>query len=410
MYLAFLSFTYRKSASCTHVSAVLHALSGLQPAFFSLKPNLPPASIEDDDISVTSRPCQWKHPKKRKESTLRIAEATFVKHDYSKPTKRKVASVEEFDPRPPEFRGTASQRLPELLQELKHEHLCISLLYDPECRQDALEEAQQPASYNVPNIADLTDAMAAFKETLKISRDVAREIEKSTQQQRLSTKWYSVRKYRITASLFGAILSRRLTTPPDSLVLRIIQPKCFSTPATAYGIEHEMPALQAYTTHQLMNGHSNMVVTASGFHINPDYPFLGASPDGSVYDPSSPQQPFGFVEIKCPYSFRDLSPVEACARAGFYCDLDVNGKLKLKATHAYYAQVQGQMALGERPWCDFVVFTRKGINIERIYFNRSFWKDKLLPKLTNFYDNCVVPEIVSPVHHIGLPMRDLSKH
>ena len=67
------------------------------------------------------------------------------------------------------------------------------------------------------------------------------------------------------------------------------------------------------------------------------------------------------------------------------------------------------MAIGSRPWCDFVVFTNKGLNIERVYFNHTFWNDILLPKLITFYDNCVVPEIVNPVHALGLPIRDLSK-
>ena len=31
----------------------------------------------------------------------------------------------------------------------------------------------------------------------------------------------------------------------------------------------------------------------------------------------------------------------------------------------------------------------------------------LLPKLCNFYDMCVGPEIVSPKHPYGLPLRDL---
>ena len=29
--------------------------------------------------------------------------------------------------------------------------------------------------------------------------------------------------------------------------------------------------------------------------------------------------------------------------------------------------------------------------------------------MTAFYDNCVVPEIVSSVHYVGLPVSDLSK-
>lgn len=66
------------------------------------------------------------------------------------------------------------------------------------------------------------------------------------------------------------------------------------------------------------------------------------------------------------------------------------------------------MALGMRPWCDFVVFTTKGVSIQRIPFNQHFWVDKLLPKLVSFYDDCVAPEIVSPVHSLGFPIRNLS--
>ena len=40
-------------------------------------------------------------------------------------------------------------------------------------------------------------------------------------------------------------------------------------------------------------------------------------------------------------------------------DQDSN-QLKLKKAHKYFAQIQGQMAIGERPWCDLVVYTFKG--------------------------------------------------
>lgn len=105
-------YSYRKSASCTHVSAVLHALCALAPAAFQVQPNSSNASRDeggdDENIPVTSLPCQWRAPKKRKESTLAISEARFEKHDYAKPTKRKVKLLEDFDPRPPEFRGDAA--------------------------------------------------------------------------------------------------------------------------------------------------------------------------------------------------------------------------------------------------------------------------------------------------------------
>ena len=35
-----------------------------------------------------------------------MSEAVFEKHDYSKPRMRKLQPIEDYDPRPPEFRGT----------------------------------------------------------------------------------------------------------------------------------------------------------------------------------------------------------------------------------------------------------------------------------------------------------------
>ena len=152
------------------------------------------------------------------------------------------------------------------------------------------------------------------------------------------------------------------------------------------------------------------MVSPCGFHISSTHPFLGASPDGAVYDPQQNDEPFGFLEVKCPYTCRDLLPEEGCSISGFYCDYDsATSAMKLKRNHMYFAQVQGQMAIGECIWCDFVTFTRKGIEIQCIKFDHGYWTEQLLPKLEAFYDNCFAPELVSPVHALGLPMHDLLK-
>jgi len=84
--LAFFTFYLcRKSASCTHVSAVLHALVALTTTGFQLQPALPSTSLPDEEdaiMPVTSYLCQWKVPKKRKESNLPMSATVFEKHDY----------------------------------------------------------------------------------------------------------------------------------------------------------------------------------------------------------------------------------------------------------------------------------------------------------------------------------------
>ena len=344
------------------MSAVLYALAALTSSSFQLQPNLPTSSqLDEEETPVTSLLSQWKIPKRRKESTLSIMEARFEKHDYANPTKRRAHTLEGFDPRPEEFKGSAVAGLPDLLDKLKGEQLCISLLLDPSYQQTSTDTIPpQPSSQRIPDIDALKRTVQAFIESLQISEEKCREIERNTRKQNMSSLWFSVRQYRITASLFGSVLTRRTDTPPDNLVLQILQPRSFSTAATKYGMENEQMAIKEYIDHQNVHGHPELVVSASGFLINTAYPFLGASPDGAVHDPSNVQQPFGFLEVKCPYSFSNKSVQEACSTSSIFCEMDDStGQIKLKESHQYYAQVQGQMGVGGRPWCDFVVYTKK---------------------------------------------------
>ena len=116
-----------------------------------------------------------------------------------------------------------------------------------------------------------------------------------------------MRRYHITASLFGSVLSRKLDTPPDNLVLCILHPREFSLNATKYNIDNETSTIKAYINYQLNYGHPGLEFCLCGFFINTDFPFPGAIPDGSVYDPSEPEQPFGYLEVKCPYSYTSRS-------------------------------------------------------------------------------------------------------
>ena len=74
-------------------------------------------------------------------------------------------------------------------------------------------------------------------------------------------------------------------TPPDALVLSIMQPRCFSSAATAWGIQNEPIAIRAYLAHQHQQMKSGVTVQSTGFIISRTYPYLGASPDGSVMTP-----------------------------------------------------------------------------------------------------------------------------
>ena len=120
------------------------------------------------------------------------------------------------------------------------------------------------------------------------------------------------------------------------------------------------------------------------FVVNPEYPWLGASPDFLICDVNE-ESLYGIGEVKCPFSKRDMFLREACEdNTKFYLHFD-NGKLTMKQDHAYYYQLQGSMATLHLKWSDFVVFTNKDLHVEGIYFDNQFWKSKMLPELNSFH-------------------------
>ena len=73
--------------------------------------------------------------------------------------------------------------------------------------------------------------------------------------------------------------------------------------ALEWGRNHEPIALELYKQNKMATN-SDIVISKFGLWISPEYPFLGASPDAAIYDPSE-KKPYGFVEIKCPHKHKN---------------------------------------------------------------------------------------------------------
>ena len=71
-----------------------------------------------------------------------------------------------------------------------------------------------------------------------------------------------------------------------------------------------------------------------------------------------------------------------------------NNLLYLPPGHAYYPQVQGEMAVLGIEWCDFVVFSNDTVVVDRIVADYDYWMD-LLEKLEQFYLQHVIRELLS---------------
>ena len=83
-----------------------------------------------------------------------------------------------------------------------------------------------------------------------------------------------------------------------------------------HGKHNEVIARSLYARKVQKQMHKNFTVYNCGLVVNPFHPYLGASPDGKVFDPSS-TSPFGLLEIKCPYTWRNNSMEEACQDPNF---------------------------------------------------------------------------------------------
>ena len=87
-----------------------------------------------------------------------------------------------------------------------------------------------------------------------------------------------------------------------------------------------------------------------------------------------------------------MSPTEiANKHPDFYMKIGDDNLLHLPPTHTYYAQVQGEMAVLDVEWCDFVVFSNDAVVVDRIVADHDYWTD-LLEKLEQFYLRHVIPE------------------
>ena len=95
--------------------------------------------------------------------------------------------------------------------------------------------------------------------------------------------------------------------------------------------------------------------------------------------------PCGLLEIKCPACAETISLLDLCTKAeykpsAFFLQYK-DGTYHLKKSHDYYHQVQGQLYITGRPWCDFVVWTPTFTSIERIWFDGVLWSKKMYPRL-----------------------------
>ena len=134
---------------------------------------------------------------------------------------------------------------------------------------------------------------------IELTSEMAQSVEKATRSQSNSKLWFSYRAGRVTASRMRAVCHTSIANPSQSLIKSICYPEAFSfvSKQTEWGCKHEKKARDIYCRINYRS-HDNFQVLDSGLVINPQWPFIGASPDGLI-DCSCCGR--GVLEIKCPY-------------------------------------------------------------------------------------------------------------
>ena len=150
----------------------------------------------------------------------------------------------------------------------------------------------------------------------------------------------------------------------------MMHPKEFTSRHIAHRRKYEKTAFLEYQ--KFMNGRKTPVaVLKCGLVISKDIPIFAATTDGKVIGFGC-SQPFGKLEVKCPSKKSSVTPLDACADPKFFCER-VGDQCCLKTNHEYYAQVQGQMVITGAAWCDFAVYTLKGMSMQRTKFDQQCW-------------------------------------
>ena len=233
---------------------------------------------------------------------------------------------------------------------------------------------------------------------LKITSEESIYLEESTRLQSQSPLWYEHRTGRITASKFKRVKQASIVNPPASLVKELMQVSRFDSskvPALHWGITNEDTARKAYLE-SAQEQHSHLEYFDSGLHINPSFLHLGATPDGIINCDCCGR---GLIEIKCPFKHREKHPHEI-TDPNFYLKQHEDGEIHLRDDHEYYYQIQGQLAVCNIEYCDFICWTPCGMHCERILSDPKHFFDITKPALDEFFIAVLLPRLLtgSPPH------------
>lgn len=208
-----------------------------------------------------------------------------------------------------------------------------------------------------------------------------------------SPEWFEQRLGRITASNFGALMTLPRSkkdkeaglisqTTRSYLIKKVSEvltgtTKEFSTTSIEWGSATEEEARKIYELERMVE------VKQIGFAVLNTNPIIGGSPDGLVGED-------GMIEIKCPDS-----------------DTFTGYLLGDSIVKNYMAQIQGNLWILNRKWCDFIVYdprvVREDLRIKIIRVERD---EEYIEKIAEAVDRALV-YYGAMLKQLGLTFEDV---
>ncbi|KAK7575869.1 hypothetical protein V9T40_007204 [Parthenolecanium corni] len=262
------------------------------------------------------------------------------------------------------------------------------------------ERNEKNDSYGLSKNPDLEPEIYAakreeFMSKMALSAEEREHLEESTRGQAATTLWKEERRKRITASIFGNVCKMKENTSSARMVENIVAPNFRGTYSTSYGNRMEPLAKAKFEAEK------NITLENCGLLIHPNYPFLGASPDGLI---SNNQ----VLEIKCPSTLSEntMDEVRAKFEDGKIRCLDRNGVLI--SNDNYFYQIQGQLEISNRESAIFLMYGPHFMYCQEVKRDKDFWSQNMLPKLKKFYENCLLPELIDSRLERQRPVRNVN--
>jgi len=157
-----------------------------------------------------------------------------------------------------------------------------------------------------------------------------------------SDEWFAIKRGKVSASHFSEVLNK--ATGRKTYMFRLLGEKLSGESYEAYSNKTIERGTEVESQARVYYGALYGKVKQIGFAQLNDY--VGCSPDGLVGDD-------GLIEIKCPYPSTHIQYI-----------------IKDTLPPAYKAQVQGNLWVTGRAWCDFISFDPR-VEI------KPFWKTRV---------------------------------